>query len=187
MPSAASSAEVPRPGLDAATPPTLAISGRTGAQAEVNGRYELSSSSTWAGRPVYTQVEPPLPFDQERPLVLFFDHGYWAVARGLSSLPRALARCHPRCEQSAHPGDVGGAPWEFLCDEDTRSMLVAVDTRKYMVDRGVRLEAFAADCSLVARTPEAALARGGLSPEAIGVLEAQAAAGLPLSQLEGMD
>jgi len=130
---------------DNTLPPTLYLAGREGTGNEVNGRYEMSHH-TWAQKPVYVQVDPPMPFDQEKPLSLFFDHGYWAIARGVSSLPKAVARCHPLSD-SKHPADVQGAPWEFQCDNSELRAFMSTNTRKFMVDRWVKLETSPPDVS----------------------------------------
>jgi len=169
-------------GVEKSVPAAVVISGRAGAYDEVNGRYELSKS-TWGGRPVYLkadgELESPLAaLDLEKPLALFFDHGFWAVAREVCSLPRALARCRPAkgAESSSHPADGGigaAAAWEFLCDESKVGHMVSADTRKYMVDRNVLLQAIAADGSVIpSAAPAAALKeRGQASAEVVKVDE----------------
>mmetsp|Transcript_115226 Transcript_115226/g.366263 ORF Transcript_115226/g.366263 Transcript_115226/m.366263 type:complete len:948 (+) Transcript_115226:102-2945(+) len=180
---ATSSTSEARQGSDE-LPSSISIAGREGSHSDINGRYELSKSS-WGGHPVYTQVEPPLPYDQERPLALFFDHGYWAIARGVSSLPRAMARCHPRCAESPHPGEVGGAAWEFLCDNSEYRVLVSTDTRKYNVDRRVVLEALAADGAVISRSMAAPLPSPSLSSSSTAAAAASSTAPVAAAAANG--
>lgn len=112
----------------------LLLSGRSGSHVEVNGLYELTQT-TWVGRPTYVQIEPPLPIDQQTPLYLFFDHGLWVVARGLSNLPRVLARRRPPNADSTQPFDSDCEPWFFLHDEEQKSLMVNAETRMYAPDR----------------------------------------------------
>eukprot|EP00440_Ansanella_granifera_P017790 gb/GFBE01019321.1/.p1 GENE.gb/GFBE01019321.1/~~gb/GFBE01019321.1/.p1 ORF type:complete len:925 (+),score=196.95 gb/GFBE01019321.1/:1-2775(+) len=124
---------------DGATAPPAAVSiaGRIGSQSEVNGRYELSSTS-WRGKPVYIQCDEAE--DKAQRLKIFSDGNYWVVAREMCSLPRSVARCHCQAD-SAYPGCPSGAPqlWEFLEDASRIGHMVSVDTRTYAPDRSVAL------------------------------------------------
>lgn len=110
------------------TPLAVTLAGRTGDHAEANGTYDLLSSS-WGGRPIYQHAE--------RPLSLFFDHGFWIIAPEVGSFPFAIAR-FAVSDDALHPA-VAGGNWEFMRKENVYGHMVSLQSRTYELDRLVRL------------------------------------------------
>lgn len=115
-------------------PRTLELQGRTGLHSQVNGLYDLSSTS-WGGRPVYSH--------REHRLALFHNHGYWVLAAEVCMIPCALARCSCGARGPPMSGDV----WEFLDGQSSIGRMVTVETRTYLPDRAVSLQIVRVDDS----------------------------------------
>jgi hypothetical protein len=114
--------------VHASPPVAVIVSGRQGSHEEVNGLYELSSSSS-SPMPVYRH--------SDRQLSLFYITGYWVVAPELCAVPLAIARCPA-------PGGVRSpmactAAWEFLCGQHQKGAMVSMTTRTYEKDSSVSL------------------------------------------------
>lgn len=118
-------------------PAEIALVGRTGHHVEANGTYDLLSSS-WGGRPIYQHAE--------RPLSLFFDHGFWIIAPEVCGFPFAVARC-ASSDDAPHPVATTGT-WEFLRKENVIGHMVSLQSRTYEVDRSVQLQAVGPDGQL---------------------------------------
>merc|ERR1711957_630360 len=81
-----------------------------------------------------------------RPWSIFSDHGYWVVAKELSDVPHAVARCSTGSASAPHPA-MAGVTWEFVRDEDSCEQMMTTTTRIFSRDRAVSLVALPSGCS----------------------------------------
>lgn len=109
-------------------PRFVQIIGRQGLHEDVNGVYELTSSSS--ATPLYTH--------SEQRLFLFPTAGYWVVSPEVCGVPLALARCPspPGLRSPLH----FSSGWEFLREQRHEGRMVAMDTRTYQKDAGVHIQ-----------------------------------------------
>jgi hypothetical protein len=138
-------------------PMVVDLSGRIGTYSELNGRYALRQGSAWCSRPVYWHTTRE---GHEDALAMFFDHGYWVIAKEVRSVPYSLARhrgaSFGAVQQDsegiadAHPAVASTAPWEFLSDGSSSVVLVNTETRKYRPDRAVSVRAVSSSSATAA-------------------------------------